>query len=564
MRKYFNLQTNPWLIHALPLVILLTGIWAKSFPLGNAFYDDPFHHGELVASLPFVLMGDMKFFTLHGAMDWVPAWVSQQVWGDENHFLPTRIIHTSLGALANLFLYCVVALLTSQCRQYRAILLGVSAVFTVYLINVGTRDLFLILSIWLYFLSEKSSSQGGRSMLEIILGVSLAANLFWSFNRGIAGITGVGLALLVFVVTGRRYLLSITSFAISIFLLHWIGVLSFSNYLDNFEFLLKTSSQWSYGYTELRPVLLTILVAIPNGWTIYYLGKQLHQEIRVRWEETATLILLTVLTVLMFKIGISRADIWHIKITLWMPALVFLYLRERYAEKLSMPPSGIITISMAVLALMAASALMALLPLIRGVGGGEYWFFLCALVFAIYTMHAGYLKVTGATVLNTLAFVRFATILLLINMLAISSKFYQDGYFWMSQIYAPPTNRSLVSKSIQWVSDEIVISGSNCVFDLSNNGVINGVTKLPACTKYIYPVYANQRYEIDMLHQLREHLPPVIVFSATYWSFNIDNISMHDRFPALKDYLVKTYPYEKCNFGYCLRYINQSSEGGST
>ena len=83
------------------------------------------------------------------------------------------------------------------------------------------------------------------------------------------------------------------------------------------------------------------------------------------------------------------------------------------------------------------------------------------------------------------------------------------------------------------------------------------MTGLPSCTKYIYPVYASQRYELDMIQQLQKRNPPVVVYSSTHWAFQIDGRSMHDRFPELKKYLLKTYQYEKCDFGYCLRYLNQ-------
>ena len=539
MKKFFDLQNSHRLIHLFSLGILLTGIWAKLFPLGNAIYSDPFHHGEFVASLPFVLAGNINFFTIHGAMDWLPAWISHEIWGAHSYFLPTMLIHTSLDALASLFLYFVIALLTGRDNKYRAVILMISAVSAIYL--VGGRDLFLVLTIFLYFLCERSSFQWGRNLLEITLGVSLAVNLFWSFDRGIAGIAGIGLACAILVIAERRYIISIASFAISIWILHWIDVLSFANYLDNFKFLLATSSQWRYGYTKFMPVFLTALVAIPNGWAIYYLGKQFHQNSRTDWRKTASLLLLAVSTILMFKIGTNRADNQHVIMTLWMPALAYLYLQEEYRGKLSMLASGTIIISMVWLALIV-----------------DYkWLFLGALVPAIYVIQTRYPKFTGGLILPKLVGFALGVILLFSNIHIISSNYSQNGYLWMSQLSAPPTNRSLVSKSIQWVSAEMLRAGSHCVFDLSNNGVINGVTGLPACTKYTYPVYATQRYEADMLEQLQQQNPPVVVFSSTFWSFKIDGKSMHDRFPALKDYLVKTYPYEKCDFGYCLRYINQ-------
>jgi hypothetical protein len=538
MKRFFSLQSN-WLIHFFALSILLTGVWATLFPLGYALYDDPFHHGEFVASLPSVLGGNINFFTIHGAMDWLPAWFSQQVFGIDKHFLPTMLAHASLGALASLFLYFVIALLTNRDNKYRSIILLTSAVLAVYL--VGDRDIFLVLSIWLYFLCERNLSQRGCNLFEIALGMSLAINLLWSFDRGAAGIVGIGLACLITVVSEKRFLLSILSFSITLEMLHWIGVLSFSNYINNFQFLMATSSQWSYGYAKFGFVLFTTLVSIPNGWAIYYLGKQLHQKSQIGWGKTASIISLAILTILMFKIGINRADFQHVVMALWMPALTFLYLYKINALKLSVFANATIMFAIIWLALR----------------GNNFWILFGAIIPAIYVNESKYPRLTSYITSQKFAIITFAIPLIFFNMFRMSSNFYQNGYQWMSQLSVPPTNQLLVSESIQWVSAEILKIGSHCVFDLSNNGVINGVTGLPACTKYIYPVYATQRYEADMIQQLLENNPPVVVFSTTYSSFKVSGDTMHDHFPALKEYLVKAYPYEKCNFGYCLRYVNQ-------
>ncbi|MFC6477947.1 hypothetical protein ACFQDN_17645 [Pseudomonas asuensis] len=131
-----------------------------------------------------------------------------------------------------------------------------------------------------------------------------------------------------------------------------------------------------------------------------------------------------------------------------------------------------------------------------------------------------------------------------------------NGYKWLPHMASPPQNDLLVSEGARWAASQIKESGSQCVFDLSNNGIINGVTGLPACTKYIYPVYATRVYEQDMISDLKKSDPSVVVYSTTFWSFNINDISMHDKFPELKKYLDEKYPYEKCESEYCLRFKN--------
>ena len=137
----------------------------------------------------------------------------------------------------------------------------------------------------------------------------------------------------------------------------------------------------------------------------------------------------------------------------------------------------------------------------------------------------------------------------------ISSGVAEGHYRWINYYRSLPSNSAMVTDGVRWVSQELTNSGSHCVFDLSNNGVINGLTGLPACTRFSYLVYADQRYEDEILDSVRSSKPNAIVYSSTYWSFSIDGKSMHIRFPVLNNYLLENYPYEKCTFGYCVRYL---------
>ena len=60
-------------------------------------------------------------------------------------------------------------------------------------------------------------------------------------------------------------------------------------------------------------------------------------------------------------------------------------------------------------------------------------------------------------------------------------------------------------QKIQWNGylRGIKILIQKCVFDLSNNGIINGLINLPSCTKYTYLVYADKRHEENIINQLK-------------------------------------------------------------
>jgi hypothetical protein len=105
-----------------------------------------------------------------------------------------------------------------------------------------------------------------------------------------------------------------------------------------------------------------------------------------------------------------------------------------------------------------------------------------------------------------------------------------------------------------WSSETIVESGADCVFDLSNTGLINAVANLPACSQFTYPVYAGLQNEGKLITDLTRADPPVIVYRSDFWSYAIDGRNMAERFPALDAEIIKLYPREVCKYDYCLRF----------
>lgn len=541
MKKLFNFCTSIYFVNVLAISIFVTQIWAKFISNFDPLYSDPFHHGEYVTALQFVIAGNLNFFTIHGAMDWIPAFFSQTLFGLGQLFLPTTLTYTALEILASVLLFSIVYLMTDKHNQYRTIILILSAFLVSSL--VSARDAFLLITILVFFLSQKCMSNPCRNILAIVLGITLALNLLWSFDRGVAGIAAIGLACLILMIKQKHYLLTFASFIATILVLNYIGALSFQNYIANFQFLLATSSQWGYGFTK-HPVILTALTTIPNGWAIYFLLKQLRLTIGNNLDASANLVCLIILTILMYKVGTNRADVTHVLMALWAPALSFLYLHEKFHVKWPLVFNVTITISIILLARKTHVPLM----------------YLVALIPALYVVQAKLPRLENVSLLNKSVIVLFAIPMLIFSLFNLFSQPSKNDNLWQSQSLYTTTNQSLVSDRINWVSSEILNAGSTCIFDFSNNGVINGITGLQACTKYLYPIYATQAYEADMLEELMQHNPPVVVFSSDVWSFNIDGKSMHDRLPKITQYLLKNYPYEQCNYGYCLRYMNQPSE----
>jgi hypothetical protein len=112
----------------------------------------------------------------------------------------------------------------------------------------------------------------------------------------------------------------------------------------------------------------------------------------------------------------------------------------------------------------------------------------------------------------------------------------------------------LATPGVRWTAERLKETPTRCIFDMSNNGIINALAKLPTCTEFIYPVYASPKHESIMLDQLRVASPPIVVYTSTYWSYSIDGRSMAQRFPNLDKYLRVHYPFEECMHGYCVRF----------
>lgn len=538
--KTFNIRDNVWLIHILAIGILFLCEFERYFIHSSILYDDNFHYGEFVSLLPTILSGKLNFFTIHGAMDWLPAWLAQCATDTESHFLLTMFIYHSLSAVSGLLLYMIVAQNIKLGDRYFFIVLLATVTLATYV--VGYRDVFLLASIWLFIYQKNVNQQAIKShFIAAMLGATVAINVAWSFDRGIAGIAGIGFTCLILGMFEKQFLVTIVSSALTLYFLFYIGILP-HNYFDNVRFLLDTASQWSLGYSTPEPIILTFIVLVPNVVALYVLGNKLRKMIIVNRKEAAYLLMLFILTIFMFKIGTGRADPVHIDMSLWMPLLSFLYLSKDYLSlNKTIPVSNFILVPPTLTVLIYS---------------GNYPLFILSVIPPIlYFIEARNPALGARLASNRIAFLILLMTIVVAKVVKVDSHVQHGEYSWLSGLFNPPRNELLVDHQVGWVASELLNVHSNCVFDLTNSGVINGIAGLPSCTKFAYPIYATQQYEGDMLQQLEQAQPPAVVSSfspLSPWDNELDR-----RFPRLRAYLIKTYPFSKCNFGYCLRYIHR-------
>lgn len=526
---------------------------AYIFRLPGGVLDDPFHQGEYFAVLATLLGNGVDFLPLsiHGALDYLPGLVALQFSSAEYHFFPTWLLYRCLDLVAG-FLFVLLAFDFLRGKPHAIkVMIAIAAMSSML---VGYRDVMLLLAIHLYFLAAKEQYPVRRYLLESAFGLVVALGVFWSFDRGLAGALSLGLACLVHAYYARRYVLAMVIFFTTLvgigFFSPWF---SLAGYIDNLRFLAATSSQWSYGWA-LRPATLTIFLVLLNALVImlfFYSRKVFARTPNNGLIERDGIIFLAdglfliVLSIFLMKIGSNRADMQHVLMGCWGPLLAVLYWYGRAPAEvtgrvLSEHALKRAVIFFLVCAVLAGLRIRVALPLLA--------------VLAIFLIAETTAK---RDVYMTRILIFVATFPLLAALLAVSKGYQHGDYDWLRYVFAPPANATLVPDGVGWASQTLQESGAPCVFDMANNGVINGLTGLPACTRFTYPVYANRDYEVEIIDALRRRPPPAIVYSTTFWSYDIDGKAMPARFPVLDVFLRRTYADEKCAQGYCIRYLRR-------
>jgi len=533
MQKYFEfLNKNIWIILLISLVtILLQDL------TGAVVLSDPFHYGEYFASsVIFFTKQSVDFtpLTIHGALDFIPALIARNIWGSDSYFLPTYFLYKIINVTSSLILLAIAFDLIKDNKNRWIVLLSLSIAAPLL---VGYRDIVLLTTLYLFLKINKNSLETSTDIIILVIfGVITALGLFWSFDRGISGAASFGVATLLLTIRNKKYVFSLLTFFFSIFIISfYFQTFSLVNYIENIKVLMETSNQWSYGWKR-GPVIASLFAAGFNLTVIICVMMACHinKSLLSRFPE---LILFIFLSIFMLKIGTNRADWGHVYSSLWIPILMLFYFKNENIFEKS------IAVRLIFLLLLIAFAVsikdMVYLPVLL-VGLMAYLVFSHVETFCSNDVNVTYI-----------AFV----IILLFFIFPTSIKFANDKYKWLAHIYSPPTNNSASTEGVRWVSDRLIRSKSTCVFDLSNNGVINGLTTLPSCSRFTYPVYAGLVHETELINAVRETSPPAIVYSSTYWSYSIDGKSMRDRFPQLDIFLLQQYPNMECANGYCIRYL---------
>lgn len=502
---------------------------------GNSILFDPFHHGEYFTSA-ISLFNDsaLNFYPLviHGALDFLPALLAERIFGPENYFLPTYAVYKVLNFISAVYLVLIAYKLIKH-KNNQSSLIALTFILAPSL--VGYRDLFLLIAFHFFLCILDVRYRVNRSILfHSLFGFIVGLGLFWSYDRGIAGAISLGIATISLLPKYRQPVISLVSFVITVFGMGlFFDVFSFEKYLSDVLTLIQTSGKWGYGLQKV-PVFLTLFTLILNFYLLFILLNESLRAVKFS-DKLPMLICLGLLSLFMVKIGVNRADLEHIYMSLWIPLLTSFYLHEKTTSVTRL------------------STLFALILFSLG---------LCLTIFyksypALIVSALPVFTLTRFRNENLEKFTKFLPrLLIFVCFVLITATFFKkDGqYIWLKSLSTLPSNRSSSTEGVIWASDRLKESRVECVFDLSNNGTINGLLHLPSCSRFTYPIYAGSQHENILISDLSAALPAAIVYSSTYWSYNIDGQDMKIRFPKLDEFIVEKYTNEVCNHGYCIRH----------
>jgi len=519
---------------------LLVTFFVCNLQMKNGAFLDSFHFGECFTSLTSILHGGAgdNFLTIHGALDYIPGFVSVLLLGEHKHFFPTWFFYQVLGFFAALMFVVLIGRLVRGRSHALSMLVGVSVLAPSL---VGFREVLLIPAIYLYFAIQEKKASSGRVFLEFLFGVLVALNVFWSFDRGIAGAFALGVGCLIYAYRQRLYIIAFVSFFATVLLLGFISpVFSPSAYIENVIFLINTSANWRYGWNGVT-ISMVAFLGFVNATAVWMLWSALVKS-KTLSVHLANASFLTLLAFLMFKIGSNRPDAVHVLMGLWVPLLIGFYWRSVNTES----EPDFCTKAAFVIITFGFLAANRLNP--------SFAFLAAFFILAAWSVFLSFFHITDVT-RKTLIGLILLCVPFLIASRDISLGAVRENYKWINYFGSLPYNSGIVPGGVHWTSREIVNSGAQCVFDLSNNGVINALTALPTCTRFSYPVYADSRYESEIVNALRDKQPNAIVYSTTGWSYKINRKPMNIRFPVLDEFIMRNYAQEKCSLDYCVRYL---------
>lgn len=481
---------------------------------------DGFHEGEYLVPLTAVrdyYRGISAFPVLvHGAMDFIPALIANMVAGQDHLIVWTRLINTLVVAICWVA-YMDVGRTVLRKHPQRLVSLGTFVAVFFLMTNaadvdpvhrqqafIGTRDLFLMLTIWGAFKADACDHLLTNLALLAFSGLSAALCLYWSYDRGV--ISGIWMLVLsVGLIAQNRYkgmaamLMAYVTAMLVVSSTRMLGTIGEN--LHNVVYWVKSSGDvWSMSFKSKS-------VALPSAFSL----------------------MLFSLLVLAF------AAQWLLKnrrhhfapYVLGVAAMQAVFLTKLYNLPFFPTNYYFIWPTIILLAMMAPE-----MPWAKTINGqlSNFWQ-------AGHGWHAasrGNKVLISALAVLTLSFFTNAVVFSIISVRAAIKN---------------PADIELLDTE-RYALDGLDTKNVSCVLLWTNEGAVSLFLKKPSCTNYTYPVYISQAQEATVLDELRKNPPGLIVYDSPFWSTNIYFRTMKERLPAIDQFINDNYVFSKNRSGY--------------
>lgn len=531
------MKYNPFAQHYQYLPLIIATLFGLTLVVLRGYngLEDPFHQGEFFAyAISLYQKNTDPTLSIHGFVDAAPALLTGALLGFDRHFIITNTFYEVLSLIS--------ALLLILCghKLYRAeqgriwFLTGLSLAAGQL---VDYRDLFLLISI-LFFVRLTHQKQHNNSSIgqQALFGIIIALSLHWSYDRGLSGSIAFGTATLYLSTKNRAYFISIGVFIVSLLAMWLISdAFSITNYAKSILSLAESSPQWQNPWSK-RNISLAVIVLSLVFITLYAAFKVC---IKSKTTDISIFIALALLSLMMARIAINRVDYQHAAMGMWAPLLLVAFFSSYETWR-----------SRSLLLLYTAAAVLAIKTANFSTG--------IPLTSALYLLPFSQflLRANPRSYKTQVPILVIVLLFLIWNIVRYGIK--RDHYEWLKQPFSTELNHQTSPATSLWAANELIRANAHCVFDLTNNGLINGLTQLPSCTWFTYPIYAPKNAEPEIINQLKLAAPSAIVYSNELWSYAIDNKPMNERLPMLDQYIISNYPSEHCEHKHCIRYLESN------
>lgn len=496
---------------------------------------DGFHEGEYLDNIHNIKMyyaGEIGFpLLIHGAMDYVPALVADFLGGGNYTVIFTRLINLLVVAACWIIWLDFFRLAAKKNDNnffwaffffFVFIFLTLPSGNTPILKQqafLGTRDIFLLLSIWCAVVYSSSHQVFKASAFLFFCGFFAGVSVFWSYDRGLIGIIFVAV-LVLFNIYRRRFSYSaVLSFGVACAIL--IGSLcglfgSAYDNLGNIHYWVKnTGDVW-------RMSLGQKIFALPGAifmliFALFVMFIALKAAIKNIEKDISQVLLALICIQLVFLTKLYSLPGFPTTYYFIWPSVLLLLLAAPQAKSISSINGSLIRLWLTTYKYVFGNYAKSPCP----------WFLTVSiLLFLVFSS-------------NTLVTIVKAA----------------------KEVALPTEDKNLIDFN-HYGLDKVIASPASCIFQWSNEGVFSFYAGKPYCTKYGYGVYISSTYEASVLSELKSKPPEVIVYDSPFWSANIYGRRMQDRLPEIDNFIRDNYLFHKTSSGYVIATLKINHSGG--